>query len=68
MSLKLADFLTALLLIVAGLHAGLVVLDVDLFAHAQLGEMMRKTVLGAMGVAALYQFIQWRAIRRRIRG
>ena len=68
MSMKFLDMLTALLVIAAGLHVGLAVFGVDLVAKARLDDLIQKVLFGLMGVAAVYQFVQWRGIRRRIRG
>jgi len=67
MPMKFLDVLTAWLVIAAGLHLGLAVFGIDLVARARLDDLLQKGLFGLMGVAAVYQFVQWRAIRRRIR-
>lgn len=65
--MKLFDVLTIWLLIAAGLQAGLTLARIDLVGQIPMGDMAQKVLAGLMGAAALYQFVQWRAIRRRLK-
>lgn len=66
--MKVLDMVTALLLIVAGLYVGLLAADFNLMAKVPMGDMPRKVVFALFGAAAVYQFVQWRGIRRRVKG
>lgn len=65
---KLIDVITTWLLIAAGLTVALTAFGIDVEARLSLGGVQRKAVFGLIGVAALHQLLQWRAIRKRIRG
>ncbi len=61
------DILAAILLVVGGLNWGLVgLMDFDLVATI-FGEMsvLSRVVYGLVGLSALYQALQWKAIQRR---
>ncbi len=65
--MKGIDVLAALLLVVGGLNWGLVGLfGFDLVA-ALLGDasMLSRIVYGLVGLCAVYQGLQWKAIQRR---
>jgi len=65
--MKGLDVLTAALLVVGGLNWGLVgALNFDLVA-ALFGEMslLSRVVYTLVGIAAVYQAIQWKAMQRR---
>jgi uncharacterized membrane protein YuzA (DUF378 family) len=65
--MKLADVLAAALVVVGGLNWGLVgLLNFDLVA-AIFGSMsvLARVVYLLVGIAAIYQAAQWRAIQRR---
>ena len=70
--MKTLDVLVMILLVVGGLNWGLVAFaNFDLVAFlTQAGGFGSKNVIGALvyglvGVAALYQVLQWRSIQRR---
>lgn len=66
-SMKSMDVAAAVLLVVGGLNWGLVgALQFDLVA-ALFGSisMLSRTVYLLVGIAALYQALQWRGIQRR---
>jgi hypothetical protein len=65
--MKKLDVIAAVLVVVGGLNWGLVgLLNFDLVA-ALLGpmSMLSRVVYSLVGVAALYQVLQWKAIQRR---
>lgn len=65
--MKVLDVITALLVIVGGLNWGLMgAIRFDLVA-AIFGEMTRvsQVVYTIIGVSAIYQLFEWRAVRRR---
>jgi uncharacterized membrane protein YuzA (DUF378 family) len=65
--LKSLDFLVAVLLVVGGLNWGLVgLLDFDLVATL-FGNMtfISRIVYALVGLSAVYQAMQWKAIQRR---
>jgi uncharacterized membrane protein YuzA (DUF378 family) len=65
--MRTADVIAAILLVVGGLNWGLVgLLNFDLVATI-FGDMsvLSRIVYILVGVAALYQVIQWKAIQRR---
>lgn len=65
--MKVLDVITAILVIVGGLNWGLVgVFRFDLVA-AIFGEMSRlsRFVYLLVGVSAIYQLFEWRAVRKR---
>lgn len=65
--MKKMDVLAAILLVVGGLNWGLVgLLNFDLVATL-LGDMtaLSRGVYALVGVAAIYQGLQWKAIQRR---
>jgi len=65
--MKGLDITTAALLIIGGLNWGLVgIADVDLVA-ALFGPMstVSRFVYSLVGVSALYQAVQWKAMQRR---
>lgn len=65
--MKVLDVITALLVIVGGLNWGLVgAIRFDLVATL-FGEMTRvsQVVYTIIGVSAIYQLFEWRAVRKR---
>lgn len=65
--MKKLDVVAAVLLVVGGLNWGLVgAANFDLVATL-FGQMspLSKTVYALVGIAALYQAVQWRGIQRR---
>lgn len=65
--MKSLDFLVAVLLVVGGLNWGLVgLLDFDLVATL-FGNMtfISRIVYALVGLSAVYQAMQWKAIQRR---
>ena len=65
--MKALDIITATLLVIGGLNWGLVgFAEFDLVA-ALFGQMspLSRAVYAAVGLSALYQALQWKAIRRR---
>jgi uncharacterized membrane protein YuzA (DUF378 family) len=67
--MKSLDILAAVLLVVGGLNWGLVgILDFDLVATLfGDGAMLARAVYTLVGLSALYQAAQWKAIQRRWR-
>lgn len=65
--MKTLDTLAAVLLVIGGLNWGLVgLLKFDLVATAfGAGSVLAGMVYIVVGVAALYQGLQWKAIQRR---
>lgn len=65
--MKNFDVLAAILLIIGGLNWGLVGLaNFDLVASIfGSGASLARVVYAVVGLAALYQVIQWKAIQRR---
>ena len=66
--MKVLDMVTALLLIAAGLFVGLMAADFNAMAKVPGGDLVHKGIFAVFGVAAVYQFAQWRGIRRRVKG
>ena len=66
--MKVLDLVTGLLLIVAGVYVGLQAVNFDVMSRVPVGDMAQKALLGVMGAAAVYQLLQWRGIRRRVKG
>ena len=65
--MKSADIIAAILLVVGGLNWGLVgIFNVDLVAAIfGNGAALARVVYALVGVAAVYQGLQWKAIQRR---
>jgi uncharacterized membrane protein YuzA (DUF378 family) len=71
MQVKTLDVMAAALLVVGGLNWGLVaVAEFDLVATLvglEFGETnaLSRTIYGLVGLSAIYEIVQWGAIRRR---
>ena len=67
--MKVADVIVAVLLVIGGLNWGLVgFFGVDLVAALfGPGSLLARTVYGLVGLCAVYQVVQWKAIQRRWR-
>lgn len=66
--MKTLDVIVAVLLVVGGLNWGLVgFFQFDLVAAIFGGQsaMLSRVVYGLVGICAIYQAIQWKAIQRR---
>ncbi len=65
--MKSMDVIVALLLVVGGLNWGLVgILKFDLVAGIfGAGSLLATIVYSLVGISALYQAMQWKAIQRR---
>lgn len=66
--MKVLDVLAAILLVVGGLNWGLVgFFQFDLVAaiFGGQGALISRVVYGLVGLAAIYQGLQWKAIQRR---
>ena len=66
-SMKALDIIAAILLVIGGLNWGLVgVADFNLVTYV-LGsmDMLARIVFVIVGLAALYQIFQWKAIQKR---
>ncbi len=65
--MKTLDVVAAILLVIGGLNWGLVgIADFNLVTYA-LGSMdvLARIIFTIVGLAALYQIIQWKAIQKR---
>jgi uncharacterized protein len=65
--MKVADVIVAVLLVIGGLNWGLVgFFGVDLVAALfGPGSPLARTVYALVGLSAVYQVVQWKAIQRR---
>ena len=65
--MKNLDVIVAILLVVGGLNWGLVAFaNFDLVASIfGSGALLSRVVYGLVGISALYQAMQWKAIQRR---
>jgi uncharacterized membrane protein YuzA (DUF378 family) len=65
--MKTLDVVTGLLLIVAGIHVGLSAVNLNLVKLVPGPDMAHNALFVLMGAAAIYQFVMWRPIRKRIK-
>ncbi|MHC4958630.1 MAG: DUF378 domain-containing protein [Planctomycetota bacterium] len=65
--MKTLDVVTGLLLIVAGIHVGLTAVNLNIVKMVPGPDMAHKALFVLMGAAAVYQFVMWRAIRKRVK-
>lgn len=64
--MKVIDVIAAILLVIGGLNWGLGVFDINLVTELfGAGTPITKTVYGLVGLAAIWQIFQWKAIQCR---